>query len=129
MKKIWIASGVVLILTVVAIAAFAMPFGRMRGLTGIETGPFGLFHTNLTQSAIENGDYAAYLSALDEGYQAYRAQITEERFNKMVEQRSLMNRTWKEAIENGTGHAQGKSGSRNPPLWKIPSPQTRGSRP
>jgi len=93
-----------LLVLLAAAGAFAMPFGNsgkrdMFGnnstmpvfgnntkmpFGGFEIGVFG--NNDAIKEALKNGDYEAYLTALEESWKAYKAQITEERFNTMVEQ-------------------------------------------
>ncbi|MFH1432900.1 MAG: hypothetical protein ABIG84_06820 [archaeon] len=69
------------------------------GLIAVDAFAFGgHFRGNAAAAeALEANDYQAYLTALDESYQAYRAGVTEEKFNTMAgrhqqmsEKRALM---------------------------------------
>lgn len=72
-----------LLVGLVAAGAFAMPFGGF--------GKRGMFGSNdAIKEALEAGDYEAYMSALEENWKAYKAELTEERFNEIVERHNQM---------------------------------------
>jgi len=77
----------VFLLAFSAVYAFPETFsGRTsgRGLFGMNVGNFA-YSDNATANAIKNNDYNAYMNALDAKWQAYRSSITQDVFNKMVQ--------------------------------------------
>jgi len=75
----------VLLVGLIAVGAFASPFrGKGRG-GGM------LYDNDDAKTALETGDYAAFVSAMEEQGQSGRfAELTEEQFNEMVERNAEM---------------------------------------
>jgi len=73
---------------VITVSVFATPFGGFA-----RTGHYGNRSTNGTDNALrndmmtalDNADYTAYMAALDKQWAAYRAGITQDKFNVMVQ--------------------------------------------
>ncbi len=121
-KTTILAIAALLLISIGTATAFAAPLGIKQHMRNSEN------NTALTD-ALKSGDYQAYLRALDDIYQKYRAGITEEKFNeiaKLEQERSqnlasLQNtrtkienaletgdyNAWKEAIGSLTGNPNG----------------------
>jgi hypothetical protein len=70
----------VLLVGIIAVGAFASPFG------GKGRGGGMLYDNDAAKTALETGDYDAFVSAIEEQGQSGRfAELTEEQFNEMVE--------------------------------------------
>lgn len=70
----------VLLIGVIAVGAFAFPFG------GKGQGKSGLYSNDAAKTALETGDYAAFVSAINEqGNSGRLAELTEEEFNLLYE--------------------------------------------
>ena len=70
----------VLLVGLIAVGAFASPFGGKRKGGGM------LYSNDAAKTALETGDYDAFVSAMEEQGQSGRfAELTEEQFNEMVE--------------------------------------------
>jgi len=70
-----------------AVYAFPETFsGRLSGKTlfGINSGNF-TYNDSAITTALQNNDYSTYMSALDAKWQAYKSSITQDVFNKMVQ--------------------------------------------
>jgi hypothetical protein len=100
MKKTTIFGiSVLLLIGLIAVVGFAMPFGDIgkgRMFNHNETMPRsfderGMFANGTAiKTAIDNADYNAYIAALDAGWNAYKATITQDKFNQMVAQHKDM---------------------------------------
>lgn len=118
-----------------ASGAFAMPFGNFgkRGmfgnnstmsffgnndtmqLRGFEIGIFG--NNTAIKEAIKNDDYEAYMTALEESWKAYKARITEEKFNELVKHQKQMEET-RAAMQEKMGKIQQALENKDYSAWK-----------
>lgn len=97
--KAKIFGGIVALLFIAMVAAGAFAFG---GAGGMPFGGFGgmrLEESDALKEAVENGDYEGYMAALEESWQAYKAEVTEDKFNEIVQRHNEMSQKMAEMQE------------------------------
>lgn len=71
-----------LLIGLVAAGALAMPFGGF--------GKIGFGSNDAMSQAMQAGNYEDYMTALEDNWKTYKAEMTEEKFNQLAERHSQM---------------------------------------
>lgn len=88
-KSVLVAGSIAFVFLIAFSAVYAFPgtfFGRMSDKVSSSINPRNFaYNDSAITTALQNNNYNAYMNALDAKWQAYRSSMTQDVFNKMVQ--------------------------------------------